>query len=86
MDKMIKRKNVKNKGKIKLSDYFQEFKDGERVAVVRELAVRPKFPSKLQGRSGVVNGKRGRSYIVKINDLNKEKIYIIHPVHLKKLK
>lgn len=77
---------MKTHGKISLSNYFQEFKEGERVAVIRELAVQPKFPRQLQGRSGVVSGKRGDSYIVKINDLNKEKTYIIHPVHLKKLK
>jgi len=83
---MNKRKKVRTKGKIKFSEYFQEFKDGERVAVVKELSEIPKFPKTLQGRSGVVDGKRGRSYIVKINDLNKEKSYIIHPVHLKRLK
>jgi len=83
---MIKQKNYKAKGKIKLSEYFQNFKDGDRVAVKRELAITPKFPAKLQGRSGIVIGKRGNSYTVKINDLNKEKTYIIHPVHLKKLK
>ena len=82
---MIKRKNYKTKGKVKLSEYFQEFKEGERVAVKQEPAFQPKFPSKLQGRSGTVNGKRGRRYTVKINDLDKEKTYIIHPVHLRKL-
>lgn len=83
---MKKRKNLRDKGKIKFSRYFNEFKEGERVAVIQELAMNPKFPNKLQGRSGVIIGMRGSSYIVKINDLNKEKTYIIHPVHLKKLK
>lgn len=83
---MNTRKNLKDKGKIKFSRYFQEFEEGTRVAVIRELAMTPKFPQKLQGRSGVISGKRGNSYIVKINDLNREKIYIIHPVHLIKLK
>lgn len=83
---MIKRKNIRERGKIRLSKYFQKFKHGERVAVKKELALQPKFPKKLQGRSGVVSSKRGNSYIVKINDLNKEKTYIIHPVHLRKLK
>ncbi len=83
---MNKRKKVRTKGKVKFSEYFQEFKEGERVAVVKELSQIPKFSKTLQGRSGVVDGKRGRSYIVKINDLNKEKSYIIHPVHLRKLK
>ena len=82
---MLKRKNKKEHGKIKLSRYFQAFKEGERVAVIRELAVQVGFPKKLQGRSGVVTTKRGNSYLVKIKDLNMEKTYIIHPVHLKKL-
>ena len=83
---MIKRKKQREHGKIKLSRYFQKFEEGDKVGVVRELAVQPKFPKQLQGKSGIIQSKRGNSYIVKINDLNKEKTYIIHPVHLKKLK
>ena len=83
---MIKRKKQREHGKLSLSRYFQDFKEGDRVAVIRELAMNPKFPKQLQGRSGVVESKRGRSYIVKIKDLNKDKTYIIHPVHLRKLK
>ncbi len=83
---MNKRKELRAHGKIKLSNYFQEFKKGDRIAVVKELTECPKFPKRLQGRSGVVEDKRGNSYIVKIKDLNKDKTYIIHPVHLKKLK
>lgn len=83
---MLKRKSFKDKGKLKLSLYFQKFSEGDRVAVKRELSVQPKFPKQIQGRSGVVEGTRGSAYLVKINDMNKEKTYIIHPVHLKKLK
>jgi ribosomal protein L21E len=83
---MIKRKQLRTRGKIRLSHYFQEFKIGDKVTVIRDLALRPKFPHQIQGRTGTVEGKRGRSYIVKINDLNKEKHYIIHPTHLRKLK
>src|SRR3989338_509217 len=66
---MIKRKNIKTRGKIKFSEYFQEFNDGDRVTVKREHSLQPKFPKTIQGRSGVVSGKRGESYIVKIVDL-----------------
>jgi len=83
---MRKRKQLRTRGKLKLSNYFQEFKQGDRVAVVMELSVNPKFPKQIQGRSGEITSKRGSSYVVKIKDLNKEKQYIIHPVHLKKLK
>lgn len=82
---MIKRKQMRTRGKIKLSLYFQEFKTGDRVTVIRELTLEPKFPKQIQGRSGEIIGKRGNSYLIKIKDLNKEKTYIIHPVHLRKL-
>lgn len=77
---------MREHGKVKLSRYFQSFKEGDRVAVVRELSVQPKFPKQLQGRSGIIESKRGNSYIIKINDMNCSKKYIIHPVHLIKLK
>ncbi len=83
---MLKRKFIREHGKIKLSNYFQEFKEGERVSVVRELTLQPKFPKTLQGRSGLIQGKKGRFYIVKIKDINKDKLYIIHPIHLRRLK
>jgi ribosomal protein L21E len=83
---MNKRKQLRTRGKLSLSKYFQEFKEGDRVSIVREHAVQPKFPITLQGRSGIVESKRGNSYLVKIRDLNKEKVYIIHPIHLRRLK
>ncbi len=83
---MIKRKKQRTHGKIKLSEYFQKFEKGDKVAVIRELSVQPKFSKRLQGRVGIIEGKRGNSYIIKMKDLNKQKTHIIHPVHLRKLK
>ena len=83
---MSRKKTVREKGKLKLSRYFQKLKEGEQVAVVRELSVRVNFPKRLQGRTGVVEGERGKSYIVNIKDINKEKKHIIAPIHLKKIK
>ena len=77
---------MREHGKIRLSNYFQKFDRGDRVAVVRELSTQPKFPKTLQGRSGVIDGMRGSSYVVKIMDIKKEKTYLIHPVHLRRLK
>jgi len=83
---MIKRKKVRTRGKLSLSRYFQEFKEGDRVGIVREHSQNPKFPARIQGITGVVEGKRGRAYIIKIKEGNKEKIHIIKPIHLKKIK
>ncbi|MEK6898291.1 MAG: 50S ribosomal protein L21e [Nanoarchaeota archaeon] len=83
---MAKRKKIRTRGKLQMSRYFQELKEGESVALVRESAVKSSFPLRLQGRTGVVEGKRGRAYIVKIKDQDKEKKFIISPIHLKKIK
>ncbi len=83
---MKKRKRLREHGKIKLSQYFQDFKEGDRVAVIREHSCNMNFPKQIQGRTGTVKDKRGSYYIIDMNDLNKEKKYIIHPVHLKKIK
>ncbi|MEK6883685.1 MAG: 50S ribosomal protein L21e [Nanoarchaeota archaeon] len=79
-------KKVKEKGKIRFSEYFKKLKEGDKVAIVRELSVSASFPQNIQGRTGVVEERRGRAYIVKINDYNQEKRFIIEPIHLKKIK
>ncbi len=82
----MKKKNIRNKGKVSFSEYFKELKEGDSVAVKKELSVTSSFPERLQGRTGIVESKRGKAYIIRLNDLNKEKRYLIEPIHLKKLK
>jgi ribosomal protein L21E len=83
---MTDRKPIRTRGKIQLSRYFQELKKGDSVAVVNEKSLPSNFPKRLQGRTGKVDKKIGRSYSIKINDQTKEKEFIISPVHLKKIK
>ena len=80
------KKNVRKKGKISLSKYFQTFDDGEKVRLVVEPAVQngiycPRFV----GRSGLIMKKNGTCYEVAIKDHNKAKTVIVHPVHLQRL-
>jgi len=83
---MSKRKKVRTRGKLQLSRYFQELKEGDRVSIARESSVKSSFPERLQGRTGLVVDKRGKAYIIKVKDQNKEKKFIIEPIHLRKLK
>jgi large subunit ribosomal protein L21e len=83
---MVKRKSVRTRGKISLKRYFQEFENEEKVAVVEERAIQSSFPKRLQGRTGKIEGKRGRAYVVKIKDQNMDKLHLINPIHLKKIK
>lgn len=82
---MVKRKKIRTKGKLRLGRYFQEFENGEHVAIVIEQSEQPSFPKRLQGRTGVVVNKRGRAYFVKIKEQNKEKNFLINAIHLKKI-
>ena len=82
---MVKRKNIREVGKISFSRAFQDFKAGDRVSVVIEKAKPLRFPKRIQGRCGIVEARRGNSVIVSINDLNKNKKFIIDPIHLKKI-
>ena len=82
---MVKRKKIRTRGKIPLSKMFQNLVTGQPVAVVREVSVDAGFPDRIQGRTGTVVSKRGHAYIVKIKDHDKEKTFIIRPVHLRKI-
>jgi len=82
---MLKRKSPRTKGKFSFTSYFQSFKPGDSVAVVRELALPFGYSKRLQGKTGKVIEARGASYYVEIKDFNKPKRYCIKPIHLKKI-
>ena len=83
---MGKRKKVRTRGKVKLSRYFQHLKKGDRISVVIEPSIKSSFPKRMQGRTGLIEEQRGKSYMVKIKDQDKEKRFLINPIHLKKVK
>ncbi|MBW2966799.1 50S ribosomal protein L21e [Candidatus Woesearchaeota archaeon] len=79
-------KTARKKGKINISKYFQTFKIGEKVVLKAEPAVqkgmyRPSF----HGKSGIIKARKGSCYNVLVNDKNKQKVIIVHPVHLRKI-
>ncbi len=80
------KKHARDKGKIPLSKYFQEFKEGDRVLLHMEPAVQDAaYPSKFHSKIGVIRGKRGSCYELTIQDHDKKKLLIIHPIHLRKI-
>ena len=82
---MVKAKNVRLKGKLRLSEYFKDVPLGSRVSLVLEKSESSSVPFRMQGRSGRVVGSRGSHKIVQVNDGAKEKLFVVHPVHLKVL-
>ena len=81
-----KRKPIHQRGKIKLSEYFKELSTGDKVSIKKDKSVISNFHKRVHVRTGEIIGKRGSNYVVKIKEFNKEKEFIVHPIHLKKIK
>ena len=79
------KKNYNDKGKVSIRRYLQSFKEEDKVLLKAEPAVQTGmyFP-RFHGRIGVVKGKQGNCYKVYFKEDKKEKLLIVHPVHLKK--
>jgi len=79
-------KSVRDKGKISQKQYLAEFKEGDKVSLTIEPGIQKgMFHPRFSGKIATVLGKKGSCYEVKIKDMTKEKSFVVHPVHLKKL-
>jgi large subunit ribosomal protein L21e len=80
------KKSVRTRGKISISRYFQKLKVDDMVQLVAEPSIHKGlyFP-KYHGKHGIVKGKRGNCYEVKVKAPKREKIIIVHPIHLRKI-
>jgi large subunit ribosomal protein L21e len=79
------RKKHSEKGPIPVNRLVKVFEVGDRVAIDIEPSYHNGMPFKrFQGMTGVVEGTRGPNYVIKINDKDKEKVVISHPIHLKR--
>lgn len=77
--------HYKEKGKIPLSKYFQEFKAGDIVNLRTHPNVQKgRFYSRFHGLTGIIGNKIGSCYQVKIKDGDKQKVLFVHPIHLEK--
>lgn len=79
------KKSARQRGKISITNYLREFKEGEKVVLYAEPAVQKGlYHQRHHGRHGIVKSKKGSCYEVLISDLGKQKRVIVHPVHLRK--
>ncbi|MDP7180105.1 MAG: 50S ribosomal protein L21e [Candidatus Woesearchaeota archaeon] len=80
------KKDIRNKGKISITKYLQNFKTGEMATLLAEPAVQKGlYHPRFYGKRGIVKSKVGRCFEVTIKDGNKEKTLIVHPIHLRKV-
>ena len=79
------KKDIRNKGKISITKYLQNFKTGEMATLLAEPAVQKGlYHTRFHSKIGIVQNQRGKCVEVEIKDGNKPKMLIVHPVHLKK--
>jgi len=83
---MTGRKPVRTRGKLQFSRFFQNLKKGDFVSIIKEKSLKANFPKRLQGKTGIVEKKQGKVFVIKLKDINKFKQYLIEPIHLKKVK
>ncbi|MBI4148084.1 50S ribosomal protein L21e [Candidatus Woesearchaeota archaeon] len=80
------RKHHRTQGKISLTRFLAQYKTGDRVSLSAESAYQKGMHHiRHNGRMGHVVAQRGRCYEVTIMDGNKEKLLIVHPIHLKRI-
>jgi len=80
------RKSIRRRSKLSISNYFQEFNNGDKVILSVEPSVQKgMYHPNYMRKAGIVAGKTGRCYEILIHDGNKEKTLIVHPVHLKRM-
>lgn len=74
------------KGKLSITRYFQKFKEGDKVQLKAEPAVQKgMYFLRFHGKTGIIVGMQGDCYQVSIKDIKKQKMLIVHPIHLKAL-
>ena len=79
------KKNLRDKGKVSIRKLVQEFKKGERVKIFPEPSIQSGIPHKrFFGKDGVVVEKRGKAYVLEVEDGNMTKKVITLPVHLRR--
>ncbi len=78
------KKERRQKGKISVSRFMQSFKEGQKVHLSVEPALhKGMYNLRFMGKTGTIKGARGKCYEIAINDKGKEKLLVVHPVHLK---
>lgn len=81
------KKRARDKGMPSVGKFLKTFEPGQTVVVKPESSVQKGMPAiRHYGLMGIIVKRRGRAYVVKVMEGNKEKSLIAYPVHLKAIK
>ncbi len=83
----ILRKEPSKRGLTPINKALQEFEEGERVRIKIEPSVQKAQPHRrFHGKEGVVHGKQGDAFVVKVKDGGITKKVITRSEHLEEVK
>ncbi|MFO8109955.1 MAG: 50S ribosomal protein L21e [Thermoplasmata archaeon] len=82
----ILRKKPRERGLIPITRALQHFDEGERARILLEPSIHKGQPHRrFHGKTGVVIGKQGEAFLLKVFDGNMEKKVIVRPEHLRRV-
>lgn len=76
----------RDRGKISIRRYFQEFEVGETAGISIDVQYRNIPYPKFNGKVGKITKQQGRAYYININDNGRKKDVLVSPEHLQKIK
>ena len=77
------KRDPRERGKTTLSKVLQSYNEGDKVVVIIDSSVHKVMPHRrFHGRIGVVQAKRGRSYVIHVTQGDATKEIIVRPEHL----
>ncbi len=80
------KKGYREKGKLCIRRYMQNFEQGEKVSLSADSSLQKGlYPLRFHGKIGSVSNKKGNCYEVIVKDGGKIKTVIVHPAHLRKV-
>ena len=80
----VLKKASRKRGMIPLGRLLREYKLGEKATIIIEPSIHKGMPHKrYHGRVCVISGKRGSSYLVKLNIGSEERSLFVRPEHLR---
>jgi large subunit ribosomal protein L21e len=78
------KKELRRRGLPPVTSLIQKFEVGEKVHIVCNSSIQKGMPHpRFHGKTGTVIGRRGRAWVLEVNDGDSEKTIIARPQHLK---
>jgi ribosomal protein L21E len=76
-------RNIRSRGRVSPNKHMAEFSEDAKVQVVVNGCCHSGMPFRRHsGKTGTVNHKQGKSYVVRISEGKSVKSIIVNPVHL----